>query len=434
MTLIFSFIYRQYWKIMEETNNYAKQDLKGQLDTIKKNLCATKHDETSNEIYKETKTKIDAILAQVDESHELCLNLILIKAFCILSVARDLMECKPEEFIRSEEPNLIECQTLMKPFKNRAEGVLLYVVCQVLYVKLIKMRNEDKPSQSVECQAEYREGFKMIEDADKHYTDFVHYNMEKPWGIDEIFCYRDDAGNLVKLGITEDFRKFREDGIKFLLMEFAIKTLDNPKIRKYGVDGLKSFLNRNRSHTMVYNLVQGANIVTLAFINDHYYAQAQHIIAVIMHTVVEFRRALPEEERTTVNPIQYEVSYMYALLGSALIRKSHELINQQQFYPCFGLLPTDISNTYHDDYLRLMPESAALNQYENQFLGKLTLDEKNFKKIQKKTRQWLARMEELKRTSTAPQNDCPSLERSLPKIEAFSQIPYLSFKIEEVIP
>lgn len=421
---------------MEKTSIDAKKDIKSQLDTIKQDVCkiikqktqdsginGSRYDEESNEFLKETQKRTDAILAEVDESHELYLNLILIKAFCVIRTTIDLM-IRPEEFVRMAEPNLIECQTLLNPFKNRAEGVGLYVLCQALHVQLIQMRTDDKSCDSSETQAEYRKGLELIEDADKLYKDFVHNSLETPWGMNEIFCCHDDEGNQIQLGLTDDYRNLHES-VWSSLIDLAIRTVDESKIRKYGVDGLKFLLICNRNHNQILKLVRYAMNIAQSFINVYYYAQAQHIIAVTMHTVVEFRRSLPEEKRTTVNPIQYVASYLFALLGYSLTRKSHELVREQKLHrSLFGLEIQDLWNIHHDDCHRLMPESADLNQYENQFPTKLIPDEKIFKTVQKKTRQWLARMEELKRTNTAPLNIPSHLEREVPIIEMFSNIPY----------
>lgn len=367
----------------------------------------------------ETKKKIDGMLDKVPPKDKLYLSLILIKAFCVIRILLGLKVTDPKKFIRTAESIFSKCETALKPYKNKAEGVWLHVMNQVVHVQYIDARNGHKTLRS-ECLVDSRKALKLLEDADKHYTDFVHYQMEKPWGIDEIFCCYDTKGNQLKSELADDFYKFREFTIKILLMEFSNKTDDEPKIRKYGIEGLRTFVQCPRHHENLHLLVRYAIDVVQPFTNIHYFVQAQHLIAVVMHTVVEFRRSLPEKARTTVNPIQYDASYLYAEFGSRLICKSHELSkdkyyqehglpidNREEYYRSHGL-PVDCPSFdfHHDDCVRLLPKSPMLKQYEKVYPTQMTLDPEVYKKMQKKTEQWLERMEELKRTSTAPPDLC----------------------------
>lgn len=321
----------------------------------------------------------------------------------------------------------MKCEKELRPLRKKASGVWLYVLNEVLYVQLIDMRNAKEMWLSPECQADFRKGLKLIEDADKHYTDFVQFQMEKPWGIDEIFCCYDKKGNQLKSELADDFYKFREYTMKDLLMQFSIKTEDEPKIRKYGIDGLRTFMMGHQNHHTIHMLVRVASNIVQPFTNVHYFKQAQHIIAVVMHRVVEFRRSLPVQDRTTVNPIQYDASYMFAELGNRLVRKSQELL-MEEFFRRSGLSITQgHRNFHHDDCERLMPKSPELSQYEKQYPTQLTLDPEVYKKMQKKIRQWLNRMKELKRDSTAPHGLCLEpfmlIEERISVLESASTFP-----------
>lgn len=130
---------------MEDSNNNT--NLKSQLDTIKHDFhkflkqSAQDAKETLTSFLKKTERKVDAILAQVDMSHELYKGLILIKAYCVLRILLALLMTDSQKFVRTAEPLLIECETVLKPYKNRAEGVWLYVkftwtMCTTIWTNL----------------------------------------------------------------------------------------------------------------------------------------------------------------------------------------------------------------------------------------------------------------------------------------------------------
>lgn len=268
---------------MEDSNNNT--NLKSQLDTIKHDFhkflkqSAQDAKETLTSFLKKTERKVDAILAQVDMSHELYKGLILIKAYCVLRILLALLMTDSQKFVRTAEPLLIECETVLKPYKNRAEGVWLYVMSQTFYADLIKRRNKDKPVLSPEFQNEYRKGLKLIGDADKIYLDYVHYNMDKPWGTDEIFFCYDSEGNQLKTGLVDELCRFRDRSMTIPLLEFASNINDQLKVRKYGINGLRSLMESSlvdprQTHNKVHRLVRMAAGVVHAFTNDHCYVQA----------------------------------------------------------------------------------------------------------------------------------------------------------------
>lgn len=410
---------------MEDNNNNAKTKFKSELNEIK--LEFHKFAKEKAKVYghnslhlecfppeynkewikfmQETAKKIDVMLGKVPSDDKLRLNLILIKVFCVIRSMLGLKVTNQKKFIRVAESLLVKCEKELKPFKNKTEGVWLYVMNQVVHVQLINIRN-DAMNESDECRNDFRKGLALIEDADKHYTDFIHYRMEKPWGIDEIFLCHDKEGKPLKSGLADDFYKFREFTMKMLLMELSIKADDEPKVRKYGIEGLRTFMQCPQHHENVHSLVRFAIGVAQPFTNVHMFVQSQHIIAVMMHIVVEFRRSLAEDQRNTVNPIQYDASYMYAELGNRLIRKSHE-VSRDKYFREHGLpFESGCRDIHNDNCERLLPKSPMLNQYEKVFPTKLTLDPDTYKKMQKKTGQWIARMDELKKNNTAPPNLC----------------------------
>lgn len=432
---------------MKGSKNNPKVDYKSELETIKQDFHkfaqqkAKKYGKNSlhlecfppkyNEEWimymEETEKKIDVLRTKIPAKDELQLNLLLIKEFCVIRRLLGLKATNPDKFMQISEPIVVKCEKALKPYKNKAQGVWLYVMGEVLFVQLINMRNSNSMAwYSSHCQADFKKGLIVIEDAEKRYTDFVNFQMEKPWGIDEIFRCSDAQGNALQSGLADDFRKFREYTIKQLLMEFAVKTENEPKIRKYGLDGLRTYMHCHQHHQTLHMLVRYAVNVVQPFTNVHHFKQAQHIIGVIMYLVVQFRRSLPPDERKTVNPIQYDASYLYAEFGNRLVRKSQELI-MEAFFRQSGLSIEGHRNFHHDDCERLLPKSKELSLYENQFPTELTTDGEVYKKMQKKIRQWLDRMEELKRDNMAPHGLCldpyPTVIERVPTIEAAAEMP-----------
>lgn len=403
---------------MKKSNKNSKNNFRAQLNELKQELYRLEDERVDyigivlfarNQlgsilgkevgiIAKMVEEKADVLLAKIDPTNEIYMNVVLIKVFGVMHVVIQVDErfrtttLSDEELFKEAEPKLIEYRKLLEPYKHRVEGIWLSMLLEMTYIQLTdRVAKKMLLEQNNNASYNHAEALTKFEAAKAYYDKLSR--SKKIWKINEIFRCNSDRTNQQNMSIfTDGTNVVFEMLVHLTLTSLACKSFDTGKIIQYSIPALQIMAGREIDQTLLPRFVTVSFMVFGAFLKGHFFAQAQHIAAVAMHKIVEFRRILPTEKRTTLNPIQYEASYMYAALGSVLVEMSFKWKNGEEV--------TD--NLHQDQCVRLISESKVLEQYEKQFPKKLTMDVEAIKRMKNKTKLWIDRMKELKKTNTAP--------------------------------
>lgn len=136
-----------------------------------------------------------------------------------------------------------------------------------------------------------------------------------------------------------------------------------------------------------------AQLVTM-YLNRSYLCQANHILAVAMYFLVEYRRSLQESQRHKVDMSQALISSSYTFYGLHLMEAVAPTVLAQKH----GFI--EPVPEFEPSCERLM-ETDGLKVYEKTFPTEYVVEEKKLHSIYKKTKLWLERTEQLNETGAS---------------------------------
>lgn len=235
------------------------------------------------------------------------------------------------------------------------------------------------------------------------YKDYYRLVNVKPWNCLNILnlhnCSKDEISSLMKKhfkgsDIVNEV-PIRYVNLNVLLYQVYMDSKDNDFIFNLGL-GLKTArmaaqIQKKKDFTCINRFNVCFVHIATSYLKRQYFCQTNHILAVAMYFLVEYRRSLPESRRHEVDKSQAVISNIYTIYGLDLME---------------AVLPALIPNKYgliepmprcQTSCERLM-EADGLQVYEKTFPTEYVVEEKKLQSIYKKTQLWLERTEKLNET------------------------------------
>lgn len=317
------------------------------------------------------------ILESLKIDDELYIKFATIRGYYLIMIAFGWKITNAANYTRDSLSYICKCKTLLEPFKNRPEGIWLYMKCSLLEGDVYnKQGNIVKEATTYELALDT-------------YDEYVKQeNVEQAWNLNNIFAHHDTVGDgsLNEDRDTINYQLLRAGMILDRISHFEIA---DRVLLKHGLHALDLMLKENKETVkLIFSLYKIATI----FLFSKHYPQANHLLAIAMVKSVEHRRSLPAAEQSTMNELQSMVSLAFSKYGSCYILDSFALKAGQVVEirtDCMRLMDGvgSIVNFY-TGCKRLM-DAEGLELYEKEFPTDLTTDDTVLRLALDKTKSWL---------------------------------------------
>lgn len=347
--------------------------------------------------------KYDALLAKMKVTDKYYGVIVAIKFFPAIIALGYVDQIGCQELVFSRLPQIQGIIDLMEEVKLKPQAIGLYLawIEGFALLSLEKEKNNRRPDK-------HELIIEILNKGIKTYEKYQRTVNVKPWSVFEIIDI-DDLNILMNLmGMNSNNGSnsvmYTYKRIKILLYKIYAEAHNKTKVFQLGLETLKILIEVEDDVLLMLGIL---DVAAVEFLDRLYLAQTNHILAVFMYKLVEYRRSLPETKRYLVDGAQAHASYIYTLYGLTLLKIGCALNSN-------GM------SEIKTDCVRIF-EAKDLDVYEKTFTTKPVFDKKKLLSIHKKTTSWAIRGETLNKTKPCEQltTDLVFAKKRLNKLKVY---------------